>query len=542
VELLQAAGRWSDASALADRLVGLVPKTREHRNSRWYLACVAAAAHAEHDASQDRPGPALPDPPPGDDPWTPKFLAGAVARREMRAALAVLPSADPTAAAAACDAAAAAAGTGEPAAAYAEAATVGAHLLRHDAAVRAADPDAGRHHAAAIRSAQVLAGRLSPQDPLAAAAAAVASGSDAALAALRGCLPGCRCATARSGPRAPARRRCRRSRGRRRGQRDRASCGLRAQRRRPACRRRHRRPERLGVRPDCRCATDGVARVGGHVPRVAADDIATGRSERPAAVVLPVPGVAGRARPAPRRHRHAAVHGGTGPWPPAARPARPPPVLRLRRPHRAGRGRRLPQAPPAAVRPEPGRPHGAPADRPGAPGALRPAPRRRDAGSQRRRGVLPAVHRLRQRRTEDHVRRGVPLRTQGDRAGVPRQAEGAAAGDPLLEGRLSRRDKVAGGFDDLLHDDVIAELKVEKTTPRAVEDYARYIGQPTQYGVGRGSRLSVLVVLDHTRKSAPPAVLKNHIGWLLPAHHGLDDPRYPVAGERSRHQHQLAGA
>jgi len=99
--------------------------------------------------------------------------------------------------------------------------------------------------------------------------------------------------------------------------------------------------------------------------------------------------------------------------------------------------------------------------------------------------------------------------------------------DPLLGGRLSRRDRVAGGFDDLLHDDVIAELKVEKTTPRTVEDCARYIGQPTQYGVGRGSRLSVLVVLDHTRKSAPPAVLENHIGWLLPAHHGLDDPRYP---------------
>lgn len=52
--------------------------------------------------------------------------------------------------------------------------------------------------------------------------------------------------------------------------------------------------------------------------------------------------------------------------------------------------------------------------------------------------------------------------------------------DPLLGGRLSRRDRVAGGFDDLLHDDVIAELKVEKTTPRTVEDCARYIGQPTQ--------------------------------------------------------------
>src|SRR4051794_8099994 len=37
--------------------------------------------------------------------------------------------------------------------------------------------------------------------------------------------------------------------------------------------------------------------------------------------------------------------------------------------------------------------------------------------------------------------------------------------DPQLEGRLTRRDAVAGGFDDLLHDDVIAELKVARAAP-----------------------------------------------------------------------------
>jgi len=99
--------------------------------------------------------------------------------------------------------------------------------------------------------------------------------------------------------------------------------------------------------------------------------------------------------------------------------------------------------------------------------------------------------------------------------------------DPELGGRLTRRDAVAGGFDDLLHDDVIAELKVERTTPVTVAHCARYLGQPVQYGVDRGSRLSVLVVLDHSRKKAPPGVLENYIDWLLPAHHGLDDPRYP---------------
>ena len=99
--------------------------------------------------------------------------------------------------------------------------------------------------------------------------------------------------------------------------------------------------------------------------------------------------------------------------------------------------------------------------------------------------------------------------------------------DPELEGRLTRRDAVAGGFDDLLHDDVIAELKVSRGAPVTVDHCTRYLGQPAQYGVGRGSQLSVLVVFDHGRKEAPPGVIDNYIGWLQPRLHGLDDPQYP---------------
>jgi hypothetical protein len=99
--------------------------------------------------------------------------------------------------------------------------------------------------------------------------------------------------------------------------------------------------------------------------------------------------------------------------------------------------------------------------------------------------------------------------------------------DPELAGRLTRRDPVAGGFDDLLHDDVIAELKVARDKPVTIDDCAKYLGQPTQYGIGRGSQLSVLVVLDHSRKEAPPGVIDNYVGWLIPRLHGLDNPRYP---------------
>jgi hypothetical protein len=99
--------------------------------------------------------------------------------------------------------------------------------------------------------------------------------------------------------------------------------------------------------------------------------------------------------------------------------------------------------------------------------------------------------------------------------------------DPELEGRLTRRDAVAGGFDDLLHDDVIAELKVSRGGPVTVDHCTRYLGQPAQYGVGRGSQLSVLIVFDHGRKEAPPGVIDNYIDWLKPRLHGLNDPRYP---------------
>ncbi|MDO3402668.1 hypothetical protein QWI29_21705 [Mycolicibacterium neoaurum] len=99
--------------------------------------------------------------------------------------------------------------------------------------------------------------------------------------------------------------------------------------------------------------------------------------------------------------------------------------------------------------------------------------------------------------------------------------------DPILGGRLTRRDRVAGGFDDLLHDSVIAELKVERDKALTISDCAKFLGQPVQYGIGCGSGLSILVVLDHSKKQAPPGVIENYVGWLQPALHGLADPRYP---------------
>ena len=81
--------------------------------------------------------------------------------------------------------------------------------------------------------------------------------------------------------------------------------------------------------------------------------------------------------------------------------------------------------------------------------------------------------------------------------------------DPELGGRLTRRDRVAGGFDDLLHDDIIAELKVSRGAPVTLDSCARYIGQPAQYGTGRGSQTNLAVLApcpaDASRSSRRPA-------------------------------------
>ena len=99
--------------------------------------------------------------------------------------------------------------------------------------------------------------------------------------------------------------------------------------------------------------------------------------------------------------------------------------------------------------------------------------------------------------------------------------------DPSLEGRVQRGNRAAGGFLDILHDRINAELKVTRQTAVTVETSHKYLGQPVDYAADTGSQLSILVVLDMTRKQLPPGVLENYLGWMKPALIGLDDPRYP---------------
>lgn len=96
-----------------------------------------------------------------------------------------------------------------------------------------------------------------------------------------------------------------------------------------------------------------------------------------------------------------------------------------------------------------------------------------------------------------------------------------------LGGRVSEHAWQGGGATDLSHDGVVAELKVERTNPATLERARNYLAQTTQYASAGQRQLSILAILDTTPKDAPPGVLANSVGWLVPRLSGLEDPAYP---------------
>lgn len=99
--------------------------------------------------------------------------------------------------------------------------------------------------------------------------------------------------------------------------------------------------------------------------------------------------------------------------------------------------------------------------------------------------------------------------------------------EPELGGRLERGSPLALGFLDVRHDKITAELKVERRTPVTPEAAPKYMGQPTQYASADGARLSILCILDLSRKRSPIGTPENYVFTLQPALHGLTNPEAP---------------
>ncbi|MBM6545010.1 hypothetical protein JNO54_02495 [Janibacter sp. YIM B02568] len=103
----------------------------------------------------------------------------------------------------------------------------------------------------------------------------------------------------------------------------------------------------------------------------------------------------------------------------------------------------------------------------------------------------------------------------------------ALLADPTLEGRVERGTPLGHGFLDTRHDGITAELKVARDQPVTPQSATKYIGQPTQYAAADGARLSILVVLDMSRKVLPIGTPENYLFVLGPKQHGMTDPHSP---------------
>jgi hypothetical protein len=95
-----------------------------------------------------------------------------------------------------------------------------------------------------------------------------------------------------------------------------------------------------------------------------------------------------------------------------------------------------------------------------------------------------------------------------------------------LHGRVQEGSEIGGGETDLVHDKIVAELKVEKNAAVTAENAAQFLGQTTSYSSGLGSQLGIAVILDLSDKKNPLGHPANYVHWLETKLHGVTEPTY----------------
>jgi hypothetical protein len=88
--------------------------------------------------------------------------------------------------------------------------------------------------------------------------------------------------------------------------------------------------------------------------------------------------------------------------------------------------------------------------------------------------------------------------------------------DPRIGARLQEHTRLGGGITDLILGNIVLELKVERDRPVSQDDARRYTAQATQYGSGNDTQVSLLAMLDISRKRAPAGVMGNELFWVYP--------------------------
>ena len=89
---------------------------------------------------------------------------------------------------------------------------------------------------------------------------------------------------------------------------------------------------------------------------------------------------------------------------------------------------------------------------------------------------------------------------------------------PRIGRRIQEGSELGGGETDLVLERIVNELKISSSHV----DFSgaeRFVGQPTHYASAGDCPVSVLTILDQSKKTEPPGVASNYMTWVYPQTH-----------------------
>jgi len=93
--------------------------------------------------------------------------------------------------------------------------------------------------------------------------------------------------------------------------------------------------------------------------------------------------------------------------------------------------------------------------------------------------------------------------------------------NPMIGGDIIKEGHIAGGRVEIRYQDVIAELKVEKTMSDRAKMVDQYKRQPSVYASAVSADLAILCILDLTDKTLPSASVANNVFTIPAVFHGF---------------------
>lgn len=91
----------------------------------------------------------------------------------------------------------------------------------------------------------------------------------------------------------------------------------------------------------------------------------------------------------------------------------------------------------------------------------------------------------------------------------------------MIGGDIIKEGHIAGGRVEIRYQDVIAELKVEKTMSDRAKMVDQYKRQPSVYASAVSADLAILCILDLTDKTLPSASVANNVFKIPAVFHGF---------------------